>query len=184
MKSPLAVFIRYQVDLFGSNRGSGTATRSLAAGGKDGEAAQQRASEPFPQVRVGSTSPRFPLLAALLHAATSHGCVTAWSHPKRMPTAQAFVGFRSIAASWSSVTPHLCFLQGERTEIRLGVHGCQAQRHLQHKPALPGYLNVQPDDPQVPLRHPDVQHKHRFISLPRYSGKLSLTTTGLNLQKE
>lgn len=145
---------------------------------------REPATEPFPQVRVGSTSPRFPLLAALLHTATSHGCVTARSHPKRMPTAQAFVGFRSITASCSSITPHLCFLQGERTEVRLGVHGCHAQRHLQHKPALPGHLNVQPDDPQVPLRHPDVQHKYSFISLPRYSGKLSFITTGLNLQKE
>lgn len=145
---------------------------------------REPASEPFPQVRVGSTSPRFPLLAALLHTATSHGCVTAQSHPKWMLTAQAFVGFRSTAASRSSVTPRLCFLQGERTEVGLGVHGCHAQWRLQHKPTLPGYLNVQPDDPQVPLRHPDVQHKYSFISLPRYSGKLSFTTTGLNLQKK
>lgn len=153
----------------------GTAAGSSAGGTEGGTALQhsRAGNKPLPQGRVGSrgergrsllrrcrattnlspealtspsSSPGFPLLTA-----ASPGWVMAQSPPERTLTAQALVGLRSIAVSWSSVALHFCFPQSERTKLKLGLYGRHAQRQLQLHPTLPGYLNVQLDDPQVSL---------------------------------
>lgn len=88
------------------------------------------------------------------------------TNPQRDAGSPGFRGLRNILAL---VTLPFCFLQSERTKLPFGLCDHHAQRHIQLLPDLPGHLNLQLDDPQVSLRHPDVQREHSFVSPPRYS---------------